>query len=72
MYTLGYDKANMDRNNLCNRPFDDPNSLFARDDDEQSKQFLDSQNAPHYRNSSDSELKRKQESVKAIVTALQK
>lgn len=65
-------QENVGRSNLTNHPFDDPSTVLARDDDDQIKQFLVSQDAPQYRKSSDYELKRKQEAAKAILSALQK
>lgn len=54
---------------------DDPNTILARHDDDswsdQIEEFLSAQDAPHYRNSSDSKLMRKQQAAKAIASAFQ-
>lgn len=51
---------------------DDPNAVLARNDNDQIEEFLDAQDAPHYRNTSASKLKRKQQAAKDIAPAFQK
>lgn len=68
----GYYTTNAGETCLPNQPFDDPNAVLVREDDDQIKQFLDSNDAPQYRYSSDSELKREQQAGKEIASAFQK